>query len=191
MTGRVLALLLAGGDSTRMGRDKATLEWHGQPLWTRQIETLRSLQPDTLAVASWNRPEWLPGDIIWLKDTHPDRGPLSGIAAALESTASDHILVLAIDMPCMISKYLHSLRVDCGPAKGIVPITPNGWEPLAAIYPAEARALTRKHLEAGKYGLQNWVSELAQERLIQPRNVLAEESELFKNVNHPTDLEGS
>ena len=78
---RCSAVLLAGGKSTRMGRDKALLEFDGEPLWRRQLETFVSLHPNS----SWSpdrRARLAPSEVI---DRWENAGPLAGIAAALRN----------------------------------------------------------------------------------------------------------
>ena len=75
---RCSAVLLAGGKSSRMGRDKALLEIDGEPLWRRQLATLRALEPEQLMVSGPPRGE---GETV--ADEIEDAGPLGGVAAAL------------------------------------------------------------------------------------------------------------
>src|SRR5438552_4706439 len=98
---RTTAVLLAGGKSRRMGRDKATIEWRGRPLWEWQIEKLRALCVEKIVLSTQSDVPWRPPDVELLPDIPPSRGPLSGLAAALASTEADQLLALAVDMPFM------------------------------------------------------------------------------------------
>ena len=118
----ISAVLLAGGESHRMGRDKATLDWRGRPLWEWQIEKLRALCPQKILLSARLDPPWRPADVELILDTSPSRGPLSGLAAALASIETDHLLALAIDMPLMTTEHL---RLLCGLATngtGVIPV---------------------------------------------------------------------
>src|SRR3954465_3578690 len=132
------ALLLAGGESRRMGRDKATMEFGGQPLWERQLQLLRALGPEKIFVSARMAPAWLPGDVELLLDDPPSRGPLSGLTKALAALRATHLIALAVDMPLMTSDELRRLLEQVTEGWGIVPIVDGQAEPLAAIYPAEA-----------------------------------------------------
>src|SRR4051794_21524838 len=98
-------VLLAGGKSQRMGRDKATLPFFGRPLWQIQLETLRKLRPVEIFVSARIDPKWRPRDVQFIQDVPPSRGPLSGIAASLVKIRTRHLLALAIDMPFMTENY--------------------------------------------------------------------------------------
>ena len=74
------AVLLAGGESRRMGKDKATLSYRGKPLWQIQLELLRQLTPQEIFVSARSDPDWRPADIQFVADDPPSRGPLSGLA---------------------------------------------------------------------------------------------------------------
>ena len=89
------AVLLAGGESTRMGRDKATLEWRGLPLWGCQLQKLRALTSNVFVSARFAVP-WRPRDVKLVIDESPSRGPLSGLTAALAMMETDCLLVLAV-----------------------------------------------------------------------------------------------
>src|SRR5437588_5832058 len=134
---KLSAVLLAGGKSRRMGRDKSAILFRDSPLWQRQLDILRNLEPKELFVSAQTDPPWRPVDVEFVADAQPSRGPLSGIAAALPCAASGHLLALAIDMPFMTDDYLRELFQGTGPHRGIVPMIDNRAEPLAAIYPRD------------------------------------------------------
>src|SRR5437867_2135004 len=93
------AVLFAGGESRRMGADKAMLEIGGEPLWARQLRRLRELQPERILISARSKPAWCPAEIETVLDEPPSRGPLSGLAAALKIIQTTHLLALAIDLP--------------------------------------------------------------------------------------------
>ena len=61
------AVLLAGGESRRMGEDKAALLFHGTPLWQIQLNCLRKLQPAELLLSARIDPHWRPRDIRFVE----------------------------------------------------------------------------------------------------------------------------
>src|SRR5437773_4462812 len=132
------AVLLAGGESRRMGKDKATLQFRGRSLWQIQFELLRKLQPSEIFISARTDPTWRPEDVRFVADIPPSRGPLSGLAASLAQMHTTHLLALAIDMPFMTEDFLLSLCDHIVPGCGVVPKIGNAAEPLAAIYPRVA-----------------------------------------------------
>ena len=78
------AVLLVGGKSSRMGRDKAFIEIEGVPLWQRQLQTLTQLAPKQIFLAGPARSEWEDADCETIADEPGDIGPLGGLMAALE-----------------------------------------------------------------------------------------------------------
>src|SRR5258707_3362744 len=92
----VSAVLLAGGESRRMGTDKATFLFRGKPLWQVQLETLRRLRPAEIFLSARTDPSWRPDDVQFIADIPPSCGPLSGIAASLVKIRTAHLLALAI-----------------------------------------------------------------------------------------------
>ncbi len=103
------AVLLTGGKSRRMGKDKATALFQGKPLWQVQLNLLRELRPAEIFLSARSDPGWRPADVKFVADEPPSRGPLSGVAASLGRIRTKHLLVLAIDMPFMNEKYLRFL----------------------------------------------------------------------------------
>jgi molybdopterin-guanine dinucleotide biosynthesis protein A len=182
------AVLLAGGDSRRMGRDKATLSFRDKPLWQTQIDLLRSVTPEEILISARSEPAWRPSDCRFVADEAPSCGPLSGLAAALAEMRSTHLLALAIDMPFITHAYLRSLCDRIEPDLGLVPIIKNRSEPLAAIYPARARRDFRAALFGDDHSLQSLVANLTKSGRLTPVHVAPEEEKFFRNLNQPGDL---
>jgi molybdenum cofactor guanylyltransferase len=182
------AVLLAGGESHRMGRDKATLPFRGKALWQNQLELLRKLKPAEIFISARTDPKWRPHDVIFVADTSPSRGPLSGLAAALDRTTTSHLLALAIDMPCMSSEYLEFLCAQIEPGRGVLPTIDQCAEPLSAIYPREAATDASKTLTNTDFSLQSLTRELVAAGKLQPISVKDRDRNLFRNVNEPSDF---
>src|SRR5205807_2568449 len=103
------AVLLAGGKSSRMGRDKAALLVRGEPLWRHQLATLRATEPAEFFISGKCDGPFAGCEVEILADEFPDCGPLGGIATALRRCASERLLVLAVDMPAMTAAFLRML----------------------------------------------------------------------------------
>jgi len=182
------AVLLAGGQSRRMGRDKAMFLVRGKPLWQIQLETLRKLQPGEIFVSARIDPPWRPDDVQFFTDIPPSHGPLSGIAASLERMTTTHLLALAIDMPWMSAKYLEFLCAQVERGRGVVPTIAGRAEPLATIYPREAAIEIRNSLKGPDFSLQSLVRALVRAGKLREIFVMQQHKKLFLNVNVPSDL---
>jgi len=183
------AALLAGGQSTRMGRDKAFLPLpnSGLLLWQRQWRVLEELSPVEILWSGPSRPG-LPAHIRVIPDALPSTGPLGGLSACLDVVRSDLLIVLAIDLPQMNATFLRRLLLRCSVDCGIVARHDDYFEPLAAIYPARLRTLASSHLAHGRYAMHDLVREALNQNLLQEFSIDEKDSVLFKNVNRPSDL---
>lgn len=188
MNKTLTAVLFVGGLSRRMGVDKATLQFAGEPLWARQLRLLRELKPDALWVSVRARPAWCPPEIEVILDEPPSRGPLSGLAAALGKLQTSHLLALAVDLPQMKTELLRKLWSLAQRGCGVVPAT-YLWEPLCAIYPAEAAVIAATGLKNVRdASLQSFVGALCSERRMQIYQCAESELRFFYNMNTPEDL---
>jgi molybdenum cofactor guanylyltransferase len=184
----VTGLLLAGGRGTRMGRDKAEIEFEGQPLARRVADVLAEVAGRVLvASGDGNRLAWLGLDQI--ADVLPDAGPLSGIVAGLERSETALVAVAAVDMP-FASAPLYRLLADRWSGQdAVVPVSERGREPLHALYAADAAAQLRVLLEHGERSVLRALTGLrildvppSEWRGVDPDGAFA------RNVNLPRDL---
>lgn len=184
----ISAVLLAGGESRRMGRDKTTLLFHAKPLWQIQLELLQKLEPTEIFVSARTDPVWRPADVQFVADDLPSSGPLSGLAASLTRMRTQHLLALAIDMPFMTEEYLKSLCNQIEPGRGVIAKIEDRFEPLAAIYPQEALANFQSALPGKDFSMQTVAGRLATEGKLRVVPVTSLERKLFLNLNEPADL---
>ena len=192
------AVLLAGGKSSRMGRDKSALPVDGEPLWQRQLATLRATDPAELFISGKSDGPYAKAGVEILADEFPDCGPLGGIATALRRCKSERLLVLAVDMPAMTAGFLRTLVEESQrTGKGVVPsVAADGMrranlEPLAAVYPRTALAVADECLRVGEFKLEGFIRKLEASRLVSVSAVAEKDFALFMNWNEPEDLRRS
>jgi molybdopterin-guanine dinucleotide biosynthesis protein A len=183
------AVLLAGGKSTRMGRDKAGLIIDGQPLWQRQLATLRATEPDELFISGRLDGPYAGAGVPIVVDAVPGLGPLGGLVAALRCARQPYLLVLAVDLPAMSSAFLRQL-VCAAAARGtgIVPRFGEWFEPLAAVYPRSSLPLMEAALRSDDRSLQPLIHAGIAGGFMTEHALNDEERLLFRNVNTPADL---
>jgi molybdenum cofactor guanylyltransferase len=184
----ITAVLLAGGESTRMGRDKATLEWRGAPLWAQQLEKLRGLTSNIFVSARFAVP-WRPADVNLVIDESPSRGPLSGLTASLEMMETDCLLALAVDMPFITVSQLKKLCDYARPELGAVPVVNEKVEPLAAVYPKRAASIFGEALNGTDHSVQHLVQRLSESGLIRKIAIDAAAAHFYRSINYPDDLQ--
>ncbi len=202
------AVLLAGGKSSRMGRDKSALPVNGEPLWQRQLAVLRATQPAELFISGKSDGPYADYGVEILADEIPGCGPLGGIATALRRCTSERLLVLAVDMPAMTAVFLRTLLEESQrTAKGIIPVATDGRrradrdqsarllpsaaagiEPLAAVYPRATLAIADECLHAGEFKLEAFIRKLEMRGLVSMRLFEEKDATFFTNWNEPGDI---
>ena len=125
-------VILAGGESRRMGFPKHTLLIDGVDVLTRLHRQLGQLFAETIVVG---RDEAVDGSAVrCVRDAYGIRSPLVGIHAGLFASRTDRCLVVACDMPYVASSLAEHLVERSGEADVVVPIVRGYFEPLCAVY---------------------------------------------------------
>ena len=182
--------ILAGGESSRMGRAKALLEIGGEPLVLRTARLLESVVGTATVVGGSGR--YQPLGLRGIEDDFPGAGPLGGIATALRASEAPWNLILACDLPYLTRDWLEFLvrRALPSQADAVLPINRLGAEPLCAIYHKRGEAAVRSAVGRGVRKVTDGLAKLCVDR-IEPGEWKAFDSEglLFKNMNSPEDYE--
>jgi molybdenum cofactor guanylyltransferase len=182
------AVLLAGGKSSRMGREKAGLIVDDQPLWQRQFATLRATQPAELFISGKPDGPYVEAGVPIVVDAQPGLGPLGGLATALHHAQHEHLLVLAIDLPAMTAAFLTALqRTAAAAGKGVVPQGDKWFEPLAAVYPRSCLPLVEQCLRGDDHSMQHFVRLAVQRGHLSVFPLTKEDDPHFRNLNEPSD----
>lgn len=184
----VEAFLLAGGVSSRMGRNKALLEISGMPLLVR---TARLLEPLVAAVTVIGPPErYAALGLRIVPDDSPRLGPLGGMATALRISLCEWNLIVGCDLPYLSAAWLEWLiaRALGSQADALVPESARGLEPLCAIYRGRCAPVLAVAIAAGVRKVTDAVSHLMLEKLTPAQwQAAAPGAEPFKNMNTPED----
>jgi molybdopterin-guanine dinucleotide biosynthesis protein A len=182
------AVLLAGGRSLRMGRDKSLLRIGEQSILHLLAGRLRELS-DQVFLSTGSRPANGWSDVEVIHDRYPGRGPIAGLHAALLQTARPKVLLLACDLPGVSTVLLRHL-VDRSPGfDAVIPVTSDGRShPACAVYSRNCLPVVEACLKAGENRLLR-VAEDPRLRALRLRlpDELAADVQLL-NVNSPEDL---
>ncbi len=184
------AVILAGGESRRMGRDKAWVEVQGRPLIARALATVRDLGPREVFISGRAGADYSRLKCPVLFDLEPGCGPLGGIERALHATSSPLLLVLAVDLPKMTTALLRKLVDRCDRLTGVVPKLRGNLEPLAAVYPKRCHQLARDCLLKGRRAARDFADACLRERAVRTFAVPQAEAICFENWNSPRDKAG-
>jgi len=148
--------LLAGGQSQRMGSDKAALLWRGQPLWQHQLRLAAEIAENEILISG--KPDGPYHDAAKVvPDEFPGRGPAEGLASLLAAMKNNWLVLVAVDMPFVDAATLRCLLTARMDERGIVPTVEGRPEPLAAIYPRALAKLAREKAASDDRSMQAFV----------------------------------
>ena len=175
--------VLVGGKSSRMGRDKALLAWHGTTLAQHVARIVGEAAGSATLIGDPARYSHL-GYAVY-----PDRlaghGPISGVATALAISPADWALIAGCDMPAISVAALRLLldeaaRTHC---EAVIPIGPMGPEPLCAVYHRACLSVIEQSIARGRFKMRDIVNEL------RVCFVTSIDPACFINLNTPDEFE--
>jgi molybdopterin-guanine dinucleotide biosynthesis protein A len=188
----MLSLVIqAGGESKRMGADKALLPFLGQPLIQRPLSRLAGLANEVLVTS--NHPEkYRFLGLTPVPDRFPGIGALGGLYTALGATRYPYVAVVACDMP-FASPEIFTLELrllqESG-ADAVIPCSKSGIEPFHAIYQRKTcLPYVLSAIKAGKRRVDAWFAQ-ANIRYLEREEIIPYDPQglAFLNINTPEDL---
>jgi molybdopterin-guanine dinucleotide biosynthesis protein A len=183
------AFVLAGGQSSRMGTDKAFVQLDGRTLLERALKLAAAVAAEVYIVGSKQKFATF-GRVI--EDEFPNHGPLGGIHAALRASDTDCNLILAVDMPFVESRFLEYLleRALRTGAVVTVPRAGGGWQPLCAAYRRPFSDVAEPALRAGRNKIDPLFAQV-EVRVVEEAELLQHNFalDMFRNLNTPAELE--
>lgn len=185
----VTVAIMAGGQSSRMGRDKSFVALAGRPLIAHVVERVSGLGAETLLIT--NKPaEYAHLGLPMFGDVWPDCGPLGGIYTAVYHAQNPYILVVACDMPWLnraLLSYLLDLRRE---ADVVVPRWEQYPEPLHAVYSRACLPAMETNLRAGRLKITRFFGAV-RVRFVEQGEIVAVagDGRSFANLNTPEELD--
>ncbi len=188
--GKLSGLILAGGKSRRLGRDKALLEFEGIPLVERAVRTLAPIFREVIVATA--RPGDLPPlpGVRVVRDIQPEKGSVGGLYTGL-AAARGAVFACACDMPFLDERAVRGLIEVAGGARAdvVIPSHDGFLQPLHAVYAPSCAAAFRDLIDNGGFRIIDAFEDLrihaVDSSAIAPG--LAPER-IFLNINTPADL---
>jgi molybdopterin-guanine dinucleotide biosynthesis protein A len=195
----IRGFVLAGGASRRFGRDKAFVEFDGEPLIARLCRILRAATAEDVRIIG-DAEKYAHIGVECVPDRWPGEGPLGGIVTALMATyACDGTsdlnawsLIIGCDMPFLTIEWLQHLasRAIASKAEVVVPESPYGLEPLCACWQVTAAPALGRLFESGVRRVTDAMKQLRMEVLdATDWKRFDNLNRLFWNMNTPADHE--
>lgn len=190
----VTGMVLAGGRSSRMGQDKASLVLDGATLLARTVGALESVADEVVIVRSPRQslPLVQPrGSLVVVQDDVEGEGPLYGMGTGFEAASGPVVVVVGVDHPFLQPALLRLLveRVRAG-ARWVLPIAGERPQPLCSAFALDAIEVIRAHLAAGSRATMAVATDLGMVRLPEEEWRAADpEGWSFVDVDTPEDFE--
>jgi molybdopterin-guanine dinucleotide biosynthesis protein A len=180
--------LQAGGQSSRMGQDKALVHLAGIPLIEHQLAVVTELGDEVLITTNEPRNyEYL--GVRLISDEQPGLGALNGLLTALQAANGDQVLVLACDLPFIHQALLSHLLSLIGGSDVVIPLRGGEYEPLHAVYSRLCIPHIQRALMGGNKRIVSFFPEVSV-REVRDDTLRSFDPEglSFFNINTPNDL---
>lgn len=180
-------VVLAGGMSSRMGRDKALIEVDGLTLLEHAVQRLRPHAREVLVIGDPAIYGHLHSSVV--PDDMPGQGPLGGIVTALRKARYVRVLVTACDMPAISDRLLIKLKRSLADGMdAAVPVHGDAWEPLCAAYHRHALEPFERCMQQGVLKMRSALATVRVEQVHVTPGSDGWPEDLFHNMNTPADL---
>jgi molybdopterin-guanine dinucleotide biosynthesis protein A len=187
----ITGVILGGGQSRRMGRDKRLLHWEGEPFLDRVCRLMNGLFEEVLVVTAQEDYDCSHLPVRLVTDKIPKKGSLGGLYTGLIEAENSLTFVVACDMPFLLKDSI--VRLCLGPPSDVSMVKlSTGMQPLHARYSKRCAPVIEQMIHEGDLKIQNLVYrsglkvEIIEETLfddIDPSRLS------FNNINTPADLE--
>jgi molybdopterin-guanine dinucleotide biosynthesis protein A len=185
----VTGVVLAGGKSSRMGFNKACIEFGGKRLIEATVDCLRALFPEVLIIAN-DPPLYAYLGVKVIPDLIPDSGSLGGIYTGLSAASHPACFFVACDMPFLNADLIKLLIREAEGWDVVVPRVGGELQPLHAVYAKSCLPLIKEAIDGGVLKIARFFPK-AKVKIIEEPAIRAVDPHLlgFMNVNTPPELE--
>lgn len=180
----VSVLLLAGGNSTRMGSDKGLLPIEDATFVERLVAVSQQVSSHVfLSVGAHNASQYAHIQVPQIVDVKANLGPITGIVSAIPHISTPWVYVLSVDAPFITTSALHHLWNQKQDTDGAVFASGDDIHPLIGVYHHRALAQYQQAFDAGNRKLRAAVATMNIVKVPVPKNQL----HVVKNINTKED----
>jgi molybdenum cofactor guanylyltransferase len=183
----ITGVILAGGKSSRMGKDKALIDIHGKPIIRHVIETMKQIFDRVIIIANDQRLYRLFGLEVF-SDIYVDCGPLGGIHSAFFHTFSDKLFIIACDTPDVSPDLIRYVCDFHSSSIAKVPFAEGTLHPLIGMYHRDCLPILLSHLESNRLKMASFLDAIEAECIPISESLSFYKPGLFRNINCEADL---
>ena len=180
-------IILAGGKSSRMGRDKGLIDYQGKPLIQYSIDVLKNICKKIFISSSNEKYHFLGYNVI--PDEIEGIGPIGGIYSCLKKSKTSLNVVLSCDTPFITEELIFYILSFINGYDVIVPSGSGGVpEPLCGIYHKDIISRVEENINKGSYMMKELLEQVNCKIISIPEKTLKRTPDIFKNINYPRDF---
>jgi len=181
----IVAYLLAGGKSSRMGKDKGLIKLADKPMAKYAIETLEHMGLTPTIVS--NNEAYASLGYPLIKDIVPDKGPMGGLHTAMEDNQATYVFLVSCDLPFVPKEAFQKLIDAINGQSVIVSEFMGKTNPLFALYHKNLKEQIRENVDLEKLKMQDFISDTDFEK-VDMEDLVLQSPKRFTNINTPEDL---
>jgi molybdopterin-guanine dinucleotide biosynthesis protein A len=186
MRDEIVGVILAGGKSSRMGKDKALLDIRGTPLIKLVTETIKQVFGRVIVVANDAQAyQFLGLEVV--PDVFKECGPLGGIHAAFVHSDSSSVFITACDTPCISPDLIRYILSFPSQKSVKIPVAAECEHPLCGVYHRDIFPALVHRLEQKKLKVLDFLEEISYERIPITSSLSFYKSDFFININTESD----
>ncbi len=182
---QITGIILSGGQSTRMGTDKALIQINGKTLLEKVIHICQPLCSQILISSNNKAHEEFGYKII--PDEIKNCGPLGGIYSCLKQSETEWNFVISVDAAFVEPEFVSNLISEIGNYDAIAPVHNDGKEPLIALYQKKGLTEMKKMLDSRNYKMYNLLNSI-NTKFVDSQHWIERFPKIFHNLNNPDDI---
>ena len=182
---KIIAAVLAGGKSSRMGQDKGLMLRRGKPMIQYVLEAINGCQIPAIIVSANAVYSQFGYEVI--PDIELNKGPMGGLLSAMESVNATHVLLLSCDMPLITSDIIIHLTSEVEEHSVTVARIKNQLMPLLAVYSLRIKDAVKQRITLNELKMHDLINAV-DHKIVSYDNYKSLNSHWYINVNSPADF---
>ncbi|MDZ7659376.1 molybdenum cofactor guanylyltransferase [Fodinibius sp.] len=182
----ITVIILAGGQSRRMGSDKGLVRLNDKPMVQHVIEKAQSISNQIMIIT--NQSGYQKFGVPTYSDLIQDKGPLGGIYTGLHYSQTENNLVLSCDIPLVPVSFLKSLVNYQAENQAYVPVYKDQEQPLCAVYKKEIAEQMKSSIEVENLSMRKFLTKI-NTAFIEISDYDTGNKNWFANLNTPEEVE--